>query len=83
MLQSGHDLSSLLYQFLDEFLFRFSTDYLVCKDVKITLFDREKFTITAIGYVHMCQSIQSATRSLSAMLQHGVATPSANGLCMI
>ena len=32
----GHDLESLLFQFLDEFLFVFASDYFVCKKIKIT-----------------------------------------------
>eukprot|EP01111_Echinosteliopsis_oligospora_P002772 TRINITY_DN1428_c0_g1_i3.p1 TRINITY_DN1428_c0_g1~~TRINITY_DN1428_c0_g1_i3.p1 ORF type:complete len:128 (+),score=23.76 TRINITY_DN1428_c0_g1_i3:165-548(+) len=45
----GHDLDSLLYNYLDEWLFVFSTEYFVCKEVKITEFDREAFKIKCVG----------------------------------
>ena len=32
---SGHDRSSLLFKFLDELLFKFSTDLLICKRVTV------------------------------------------------
>jgi len=47
----GHDLSSLLYSFLDEFLFIFSADpNFIARKVKITSFDRGNFKLSAIGY---------------------------------
>mmetsp|Transcript_8144 Transcript_8144/g.15417 ORF Transcript_8144/g.15417 Transcript_8144/m.15417 type:complete len:238 (-) Transcript_8144:158-871(-) len=45
----AHDMESLLFGFLDELLYVFSTDLFVCCDLKITSFDRESWTITAIG----------------------------------
>lgn len=46
----GHDLLSLLYNLLNEFLFVFgSEDYMVCKEVIITDFNAEAFTIKARG----------------------------------
>ena len=42
---SGHDMQSLLFKYLDEFLFRFCTDYFCCKKAQIIEFDREKFSI--------------------------------------
>eukprot|EP01025_Chloroclados_australasicus_P054750 TRINITY_DN6521_c0_g1_i1.p1 TRINITY_DN6521_c0_g1~~TRINITY_DN6521_c0_g1_i1.p1 ORF type:complete len:265 (-),score=32.33 TRINITY_DN6521_c0_g1_i1:310-1059(-) len=46
----GHDLDSLLFAFLDELLFIFSTELFVCKQIQITSFDRQNFKITANGY---------------------------------
>eukprot|EP00033_Pygsuia_biforma_P004121 GCRY01004518.1.p1 GENE.GCRY01004518.1~~GCRY01004518.1.p1 ORF type:complete len:150 (+),score=23.46 GCRY01004518.1:201-650(+) len=43
---SGHDLPSLLYNFMDEVLFTFSTEFFVAKKVTITDFDTENFSIT-------------------------------------
>ena len=45
----GHDLQSLMYHWLDELLFSFSTDFFVPKALEITLFDREKWQIEAVG----------------------------------
>ncbi|XP_076456832.1 protein archease-like [Babylonia areolata] len=47
----GDDLLSLLYHFLDEFLFLFSVEpFHICRVVKIVDFNRENFEITAEGY---------------------------------
>jgi SHS2 domain-containing protein len=47
----GHDMLSLLYGFLDEFLFTFNADpNFLSRKVHITSFDRENFKITATGY---------------------------------
>ena len=45
----GHDLPSLLYHWLDELLFAFSTDFFVPCSLKITKFDREAWKIEAEG----------------------------------
>ncbi|CAL8144310.1 unnamed protein product [Orchesella dallaii] len=48
---SGHDMLSLLYGFLDEWLFLFNAEpYFVARKINITSFDRENFKISAIGY---------------------------------
>jgi len=48
---SGHDMLSLLFGFLDEWLFVFNADpYFVARKISITSFDRENFKISAIGY---------------------------------
>ncbi len=45
----GHDLPSLLYGFLDELLFVFSTELFLAASVTITSFDRTNFVIEAEG----------------------------------
>jgi SHS2 domain-containing protein len=45
----GHDLQSLLFQFLDELLFTFSTEFFVCKELRITTFDKDNWRIVAEG----------------------------------
>ncbi|XP_067666955.1 protein archease-like [Haliotis asinina] len=47
----GEDMKSLLFHFLDEFLFLFSAEpYIIPRVVKITEFDTENFRIKAEGY---------------------------------
>lgn len=47
----GHDVESLLFNFLDEFLFNFSAEpFFVPKKVKITEFDKKSFRIKAKGF---------------------------------
>jgi SHS2 domain-containing protein len=46
----GDDLISLLYHFLDEWLFVFSADpFFIPRFIKITEFDEENFKITSEG----------------------------------
>ncbi|EKX38006.1 hypothetical protein GUITHDRAFT_51463, partial [Guillardia theta CCMP2712] len=47
---TGRDLQSLLYAFMDEFLFQFSVDGHVARQVKILEFDETNFRIKAEGY---------------------------------
>jgi SHS2 domain-containing protein len=42
-------MHTLLFAFLDELLFIFSTDFLVFKELEITQLDTQKWTITASG----------------------------------
>lgn len=47
----GHDMESLLFQFLNEFLFLFCAEpFFVAKQVKITEFDKQNFKIRATGF---------------------------------
>ncbi|XP_014245949.1 protein archease isoform X1 [Cimex lectularius] len=47
----GEDLSSLLFHFLDEFLFMFSAEpFFIPRVVMITEFNREEFKIKAVGF---------------------------------
>jgi len=45
---SGHDLDTLLFSFLDELLFVFHTEMLICNAVQICDFDRESWSIRAV-----------------------------------
>mmetsp|Transcript_4679 Transcript_4679/g.7965 ORF Transcript_4679/g.7965 Transcript_4679/m.7965 type:complete len:251 (+) Transcript_4679:71-823(+) len=45
----AHDMQSLLFAFLDELLFVFSTEYFVCSDLKITHFDRANWIVHCVG----------------------------------
>ncbi|KAG8316426.1 protein archease isoform X1 [Homalodisca vitripennis] len=47
----GHDMLSLLFHFLDEFLFLFSAEpFFIARKVKILEFDKENFKIKARGF---------------------------------
>ena len=46
---TGHDLPSLLYNFLDEWLFQFNAEHFVCRRIKITSMEKKTFTISSIG----------------------------------
>lgn len=47
MTVSGNDIQSLLYNYMNELLFKFITDNYCAVRVVINDFDREKFTINA------------------------------------
>ncbi|XP_053383211.1 protein archease-like [Mercenaria mercenaria] len=47
----GEDLESMLFHFMDEWLFVFSAEpFFIAKKVVITEFDKENFKIKSIGY---------------------------------
>ncbi|KAM4044987.1 protein archease isoform 3-T3 [Anomaloglossus baeobatrachus] len=47
----GNDMLSLLYNFLDEWLYKFSADqYFVPREVKVLQIDRINFKIRSIGW---------------------------------
>ncbi|XP_075051335.1 protein archease isoform X2 [Mixophyes fleayi] len=47
----GHDMLSLLYNFLDDWLYKFSADqYFVPREVKVLQIDRMRFNIRSIGW---------------------------------
>lgn len=45
----GHDLDSLFFSFMDEWLYKFNTEMFVAKQVFISKFDRTNFIIKAEG----------------------------------
>ncbi len=45
----GHDYESLLFGLMNEFLYIFSTEFFLCKEVHIIDFDKENFKIKAKG----------------------------------
>eukprot|EP00811_Abedinium_folium_P034767 NODE_7621_length_1563_cov_9.715877.p1 GENE.NODE_7621_length_1563_cov_9.715877~~NODE_7621_length_1563_cov_9.715877.p1 ORF type:complete len:502 (+),score=180.92 NODE_7621_length_1563_cov_9.715877:85-1506(+) len=47
---TGHDITDLLYHLLDEFLFSFSTEFVVCRRVVVTELDPTGFRVKAKGF---------------------------------
>lgn len=47
---SGHDLDSLLFTLLDEFLYRFATNEWIPRDLTIESLDLDNFTIRVTGH---------------------------------
>lgn len=45
----AHDLDSLLFTLLDEFLFYFATEEIICKKIEILELDLQNFKIKAKG----------------------------------
>ena len=45
----GHDLHSLLYNFLDEWLFQFNGELFVCRRVAVTSLDTQRWRVTSRG----------------------------------
>ena len=46
----GHDMQSLVFNFLDELLFIFSTEFFTCKELTVTELDCQKFKVKAQGW---------------------------------
>lgn len=68
----GHDLQSLLFNFLDELLFGFATDAFVAKQLRITTFDRDSWRIVAEGCVLFSLLLLQAVSALLLWLPFGV-----------
>lgn len=56
----GHDEESLLFGFLDELLFIFHTELLVCKTIVVTHLDRESWSLRARGCASPCCKRQTS-----------------------
>lgn len=46
---TGHDVQSLLFNFLQEWLFVFSTEFFIAKRIKVLNFDQSAWSIRSIG----------------------------------
>jgi len=46
----GHDMLDMIYHLLDEFLFHFGTEFIMCRRVDILEFDPDNFSIRARGF---------------------------------
>lgn len=82
----GHDMQSLLFNFLDELLFAFSTDFFVPQRLNITLLDREAWRIQAQGCVAQGMwgsgaIIGSAPRLLHRLPGAAAAAPAGRAAC--
>mmetsp|Transcript_59628 Transcript_59628/g.141890 ORF Transcript_59628/g.141890 Transcript_59628/m.141890 type:complete len:338 (+) Transcript_59628:69-1082(+) len=47
---TGHDMLDLLYHLLDEFLFIYGSEYMICRRVQIETLDLERLTVKAFAY---------------------------------
>jgi len=48
---SGHDMESLLFHFLDEWLFAFSAEpFFIPRKIVITELDEDNFKLSSVGY---------------------------------
>ena len=45
----GHDLPSLLYNFLDEWLYQFNAEFFVCRRIRVTSLDKQAWRIASVG----------------------------------
>ena len=62
----GHDLQSLLFNFLDELLFAFATEFFVAKQLRITTFDRDNWRIVAEGCAAAAAAAAAAATGAAA-----------------
>lgn len=46
----GHDMLDLLFHLLDEYLYMFGTEMVICRRVEVVSFDEEKFHMKTRGY---------------------------------
>lgn len=83
---TGHDLDSLLFNLLDEFLYRFATNEWIPRDVEIVSLDLDKFRCTVKGYGEAFTldkhtqgtEIKAITYSNMQILRNGVRVQSDN-----
>eukprot|EP00882_Tetradesmus_deserticola_P032212 GHRQ01036461.1.p1 GENE.GHRQ01036461.1~~GHRQ01036461.1.p1 ORF type:complete len:110 (-),score=28.54 GHRQ01036461.1:208-537(-) len=67
---SGHDLQSLLFSYLDELLFIYSTEHIMMKFIAVTSLDTVNFTLTATGWV-LLELINIFTHACMSLCMHG------------
>uniref|UniRef100_A0A3B4CDZ4 Protein archease n=1 Tax=Pygocentrus nattereri TaxID=42514 RepID=A0A3B4CDZ4_PYGNA len=64
----GEDLESLLFHFLDDWLFKFSADaFFIPREVKVLHIDRMRFRIRSIGLFSFFQGTEVKAITYSAM----------------
>ncbi len=76
---SGHDLDTLLFAFLDELLFTFHTEMLICTAVQVCEFNRDEWRIRAIvggttfvdGETRQGTEIKAITYSAMKIIERG------------
>lgn len=76
---SGHDLDTLLFAFLDELLFTFHTEMLICTAVQVCEFNRDEWSIRAVvggttfvdGETRQGTEIKAITYSAMKIIERG------------
>lgn len=63
----GHDLQSLVFNFLDELLFIFSTEFFTCKELTVIDIDKTKWRVRASGYSSFLGNIVVSKGSCAKM----------------
>ena len=79
---SGHDLETLLFAFLDELLFVFHTEMLICTAVQVCEFNRDEWSIRAIvggttfvdGETRQGTEVKAITYSAMKIVERGEPT---------
>uniref|UniRef100_A0A3P8XHA1 Protein archease n=1 Tax=Esox lucius TaxID=8010 RepID=A0A3P8XHA1_ESOLU len=76
----GHDMESLLFHFLDDWLFKFSADlFFIPREVKVLHLDRIHFKIRSIGvikpFLFSLQGTEVKAITYSAMQIHDIDKP--------
>lgn len=71
-------MQSLVFNFLDELLFIFSTELFTCKQLTITELDRDSWKVRAEGYASLLQQNQQlcnyqvpeSSAAIASMMRH-------------
>lgn len=75
-------MQSLVFNFLDELLFIFSTEFFTCKQLTITELDRDNWKVRAEGYTPLLQQAHYTRMLASVALLAALSTASTSWGCL-